>query len=90
MATDLFQHCSQSWAALERSVLIFEPIGQRLALAPETQPVAVGGLTIAIPIRPIIATLRQRLLLERPEVPQEPLWFPPTAVSAKRHRGDAS
>lgn len=89
MAPDLFERCSQSWAGLERSVIIFEPLRQRVALAPETQPLALGGLTVAIPVRPIIAALRERLLLEQTEMPQEPLWFPPTAVSAKRHGGDA-
>jgi DNA-binding transcriptional MerR regulator len=85
-ATDLFKSCDQSWAGLERSVLLLYPNQPRIAVVPEAQPIAPDGLTISVPLRPIITALRERLLLEEPEAPQEPLRFPPTAVGG-RERG---
>jgi hypothetical protein len=90
LAADLFAHCSQPWAGLERSTLIVEPLMQHVTLGSETQPHGLERLAIIIPLRPIIAALRERLLLERSDTQQAPLRFPPTAVAAQRHTGDAS
>ena len=81
IASDLFQHCSRnSWAGLERSTLIIEPLRARVSSAPEVQSAPLEGLAIVLPLRPIIAALRERLLLEQPEPQQELLRFPPTAL----------
>jgi hypothetical protein len=90
LAMPLFGHCSQSWAALERSILIIDPLRQRVSAAPEAQPFAWGDLVIAMPFRPIIASLRERLLLEQTEDQQEPLRFPPTPVGGDTRRSGSS
>lgn len=88
LAIDLFRHLSQPWAALERSILVIEPTRHRVSTTPEAQTIGVfDTLTIAIPLRPIIASLRERLLLEKPEDQQETLKFPPSAVGGARSGG---
>lgn len=90
LAVDLFEHCSQPWAALERTVLIVEPLRPRVMSVPETQPLALESLTIAVPLRPIITTMRECLLREQAETQQEPLRFPPTAVGGVARRSGSS
>lgn len=90
LAVDLFERCSQPWAALERSVLIFEPRSLRVTSISETQPFALESLMIAVPLRPIITAMRERLLLEQTETQQEPLRFPPTAVGGSVRRSGSS
>jgi hypothetical protein len=90
LAIPLFGHCSQSWAGLERSLLIINPLHESLDAAPEAQPVALGGLVIAMPLRPIIASLRERLLLEQTDDQQEPLRFPPTPLGVDTRRSGSS
>jgi len=90
LAVDLFVHCSQPWAVLERSVLIVEPLHPRVTSIAETQPLAPEEVMIAVPLRPIITAMRERLLLEQSGVQQEPLRFPPTAIgSGVRRRGNS-
>ena len=87
VAPALFEHCNrQSWAGLERSVLIIEPLGARLTSIPETQPLRPEELAVVLPLRPIISALRGRLLLEQMEDQQEALMFPPTAVKGGSQR----
>jgi hypothetical protein len=89
VAGALFEHCAgSSWAALERSTLIIELSRARVNSVPEIQPVPVDRLAIILPYRPIIAALRERLLMEQVEVPQGTLRFPPTALAGDRRRGD--
>lgn len=89
LATGLFEHCNRhSWAGLERSALIVEPLHARVTSTPETQPPPLDGLAVVLPLRPIITALRERLLLEQTEAQQEALRFPPTALKgANRRRG---
>jgi hypothetical protein len=87
LATELFSHLSQPWAALERSVLIIEPTRHRVSTAPEAGTLGFDALTIATPLRPIIASLRERLLLDQPGDQQETLKFPPSAVGGTRLGG---
>jgi hypothetical protein len=87
IASDLFEYCSQPWAVLERSVLVIQPSSSCIKSVPETQSILPEGLTITLQLRPIIATLRERLLLEKNDNQQEPLRFPPTAVGGGINRG---
>jgi hypothetical protein len=91
IATSLFEHCQRSsWANLERSVLVIEPAGARVTSIPEAQPISPDAISIVLPWRPIIAALRERLLMEKVETPQATLRFPPAVVSDARRRGEAS
>ncbi|MEA2859230.1 MAG: hypothetical protein QOC72_1269 [Methylobacteriaceae bacterium] len=85
----LFEHCSQPWAGLERTVLLIDPLKARVTPSPEGQAITMDGLTIAVPLRSIVAGLREHLLLEQPEASQEPLRFPPTAIGGRGRRGEA-
>ena len=42
LAIELFGHCSQPWAGLERAVLVIDPYRQRVSVAPEMQPLALS------------------------------------------------
>jgi len=84
LAADLFSHLSQSWAGLERSVLVIEPNRHQVSTFSETQMRSCDALTISVPLRPIIAALREHLLLEQPEDKQKTLRFPPSAVGGTR------
>ena len=91
IAGELFARCSRaSWAGLERSVLVIEPLRSRVNSVPETQLPLANGLAILLPLRPIIKALQDRLLLEHEEPQQEPLRFPPTALAGKGRRGAPS
>jgi DNA-binding transcriptional MerR regulator len=91
LSTDLFDQLNRnSWTGLERSTLIVEPLRGCVSTVPEAQPQIPDALAILLPCRPIIAGLRERLLLEHEEPKQEPLRFPPTAVTGERRRGGAS
>jgi hypothetical protein len=91
VAVGLFEHCNRhSWAGLERSLLIIELMRARVTSAPEARPPPLDGLAIVLPLRPIVAALRGRLLLEQVEVQQEALRFPPTALTTTRRKEEAS
>jgi len=90
LAIELFGQCSQPWAGLERAILIIDPYRQRVSVAPETQPLALDGLVIAMPLRAIVASLRERLLLEQTDVQQEPLRFPPVPLGGDARRSGSS
>jgi len=91
IAADLFAQCNRSpWVGLERMVLMIEQSHSRVNCISELQPSIPEATTILLPLRPAIKTLQDRLLLDHEEPQQEPLRFPPTAVSAKVRIGDAS
>ena len=87
LAIEIFKHLSQSWAGLERSILVIEPTRHRVSTAPEMQALSIDALAITVPLRPIVASLRGRLLREQPDDQQEPLRFPPNAVGRTRQGG---
>ena len=89
LAVELFRNCAQPWAGLERAVLIIDPQKQRVSVAPETQPFALSGMIVAVPLRPIVVSLRERLLLEQTDAQQEPLPFPPMAVNGDMRRSES-
>lgn len=87
IAVSLFKHCSgQSWAGIERTVLIIEPSRSRIRFIPETQIPQPEGVGIVVPCRPIVTSLRERLRMETEVIDQENLRFPPTMVSAEGRR----
>lgn len=92
VAGSLFEHCGRnSWAGVERSTLILEPARAHATFLPEGQnPRASDGPAIILPCGPIIAVLRERLLMERMDVPQGTLRFPPTPLANARRKGEAS
>jgi hypothetical protein len=81
LAIPLFEHCSRnSWTALERLALLIRPLSGSVTSVPEAQLPTQDEPTIVLALRPIIAELRARLLLEQQENTQETLRFPPTAL----------
>jgi DNA-binding transcriptional MerR regulator len=87
-AADLFAHCNQnSWAALERSTLVFELAGRRVDLAPDTQSQPLDRVAFVVPCRPMVMRLQERLALGLEDSLQEPLRFPPTALATARRGG---
>lgn len=91
VAAELFAHCGHgSWAGLERSVLLIEPLSARITALQEGQAPQTGNLAILLPLRPLIRLLQDRLLLGHEEDQQEPLRFPPTPIGiVGGRRGDA-
>jgi hypothetical protein len=90
VAVELFGHCdSSSWAGLERSTFVIEQTHARVNLVPEAQALTLDRPIIVLPCRPIIAGLRERLLLGRELAEQEPLRFPPTALPGGQRRQGA-
>jgi hypothetical protein len=81
VATSLFEQCGrQSWAALERSVLVLELARVRVEFVAEPHIPHLDRIGIVVPCRPIIADLRERLLKGVEDVDQGNLRFPPTMV----------
>jgi hypothetical protein len=85
VAEALFRICNASpWAALERSILVVELADVHVAVMPEDQTRRAKGISIQAPCRPIVGRLREKLLTEQGEEPQQTLRFPPAAVGARR------
>jgi hypothetical protein len=85
VSTSLFQQCAHlSWAGLERSVLVVELARMRAEFAPEAQTPTLSGIGIIVPCAPIVADLRERLLMDKGESDQASLRFPPNLVSDRR------
>jgi DNA-binding transcriptional MerR regulator len=91
IASALFEQCGvQSWAAMERSILVIRPASGSLSFAPEPLSPSHGGVTIFMPCGYVIAKLRQQLLTEQVEVLQGILRFPPTILGDERRRSGTS
>jgi hypothetical protein len=77
----LFEYCNrQSWAALERSVLVLELARVRVEFFPEPHIPSTEGIGIIVACRPIIAELRAVLLKDADDDEQGNLRFAPTMV----------
>lgn len=80
-SVSLFEQCNgQSWAGLERSVLILELARVRVEFVPESQVPPLDRIGIVIPCRAIVADLRERLLADALDPEQGNLRFAPTMV----------
>ena len=91
VSTTLFDHCTkQSWAALERSILILELPRIRVEFIPEQSSPQVASIGIVVPCGPIISDLRERLLMGEDDGSQGKLRFPPTAVGTETRGRRAS
>jgi hypothetical protein len=83
VSTSLFEQCNgQSWAGLERSVLILELVRVRVEFVPDSQTPQLDRIGIVVPCRAIVADLRERLLADAPapDPEQANLRFAPTMV----------
>ena len=77
----LFEQCNrQSWAGLERSVLVVELARVRAEFFPELHIPSAERIGIVVPCRSIIAELRVSLLKEAADDEQGNLLFAPTMV----------
>jgi DNA-binding transcriptional MerR regulator len=90
IAVALFEHCdNSSWAGLERSTLVIDQTRAQVNSTPEAQPLTLDGIAVILPCRPIVAGLRERLLLGRELAEQENLRFPPTVLPGGQRRQGA-
>jgi hypothetical protein len=81
VSTILFEQCNrQSWAGLERSVLLLELPKVRAEFFPEPHALPAEQITIVVPCRPIIMELRASLLKDAGDDEQGNLRFAPTMV----------
>jgi hypothetical protein len=77
----LFEQCNrQSWAGLERSVLVLELARVRADFYPEPHTPSAEYIGIIVPCRPIIAELRASLLKDAEDNDQGNLRFAPTMM----------
>src|SRR6185437_94989 len=74
------QSNKQSWAGLERSVLVLELARVRVEFFPAPHAPLAEHIGIIVPCRPIIAELRASLLQDVNDDGQESLRFAPTMV----------
>jgi hypothetical protein len=82
IAETLFDLCNGvPWPTLERGKLILDLPNAKLELRPELADYPVDGLIVIIPLRPIVAQLRDQLLSIRESDSQRALRFPLTTVS---------
>lgn len=78
----LFDLCNgSSWPTLERGKLILDLPNAKLEFRPELTDNPVDGLMVIIPLRPIVAQLRDQLLSVRKSDSQRELCFPLTPIS---------
>jgi hypothetical protein len=83
VAATLFQQCNaQPWAAFERAVLVLELPNVRVNFLPDTRSLRFSKIGIVVACSPIIADLRDRLLMSKEEPDQGNLKLAPTIVSA--------
>jgi hypothetical protein len=81
ISVSLFEQCNgQSWAGLERSVLILELARMRVEFVPESQTPPLDRIGIVVPCRAIVADLRERLLADVPDPEQGNLRFAATML----------
>jgi hypothetical protein len=81
VSTILFEQCNrQSWAGLERSVLVLELARVGADFFPEPHIPSAERIGIIVPCRPIIAELRAALLKDAEDDEQGNLRFAPTMV----------
>jgi hypothetical protein len=77
----LFEQCNrQSWAGLERSVLVLELARVRVGFFSEPHAPSIEHIAIVVPCRPIIVDLRASLLKDAEDNEQGTLQFAPTMV----------
>jgi hypothetical protein len=82
ISESLFEKCNgQSWAGLERSVLILELVRVRVEFVPESQTPPLDRIGIVVPCRAIVADLRERLFADALDPEQGNLRFAAAMVS---------
>jgi hypothetical protein len=87
VADHLFEVCNASaWPALERANLVFASGSARVMLVSDVQQVAIAEPWIIVPLKPIVAALREQLLPVPMDTEQSPLRFPPHGLAAKAGR----
>ena len=87
VAAELFRTCNAApWAGLERAKIVLRANGNRLLLMPELDAQPLGDAHIVVPLRPIIAALRDHLAPMPVSGEQPMLRFPPHDVSASASR----
>jgi DNA-binding transcriptional MerR regulator len=87
VAQPLVDLCARSsWAALERTLVVIEPLQRRVDAVPDTEGFRAASPAVIVPCRPIVGALRQRLLPEREQATQGELMFPPTPVISRERR----
>lgn len=82
-AAPLFELCNSApWPILERGKVLFDFSNAQVQFRPELAGTLGENLMAIVPLRPIVAQLRDRLLTAGEPDIQGMLHFPPTAVSS--------
>jgi hypothetical protein len=82
ISTTLFAQCgNQSWAGLERSSLVVELARMRVEFVSESQLPQFSGIGVLVPCGPIVAELRERLLMSQEQSDQGHLHLAPTVIA---------
>jgi hypothetical protein len=80
----LFEQCGrQSWAGLERSILVMELPRVKVEFVPEHNVPQLDRIGILVPCGPIVADLRQALLQDKEGDDQGSLRLPPTVIGRR-------
>ncbi len=88
VAEQLFELCNLSpWPVLERTKLIINLPGPQLQLRPNLAEIVSDRPSITIPLGPVVAGLRDQLLVASDVEEQPSLRFPPTPISASTAAG---
>lgn len=81
IADPLFDLCNSApWPTLERGKLLIDLPQGRVEYRSELPEKPIDGLTIVIPLRPIVQQLRDQLLTANESPEQQTFLFPLTAV----------
>ena len=83
IADSLFELCNSApWPVLERGKLLIDLPQTKVEYRSELPEKPIEGLTIVIPLRPIVKQLRDQLLATNEASDQQTLLFPLTAVAS--------
>jgi hypothetical protein len=84
VADALFEMCNSApWPMLERGKLLLDLPQSRVEYRPELPEKPIDGLTIVIPLRPIVTQLRDQLLTATESSDQQTLLFPLTPMAGQ-------
>lgn len=83
LGENLFALCNSApWPTLERGRLMIDVPGTIIQFRPELGEVQADGPALLVPLRPIVARLRDQLLAASEPEHQTTLRFPPTPLAS--------
>lgn len=84
LAAALFELCSaHPWPRLERAHLVLAPADGQVVLVDPEQRLGTGAVSLVVPLGPLVADLRERLMADGSN-PQHDLAFPPMVAGGRQ------